>query len=220
MPALPIPTIWRCWGSISRAGRREQIIITSWDPCPLSVVTRKCSYRPRSPEKFKDTKKWLKSDFWSSGQSDSKVTKKWLKSDENGPKSHFWATLESLLSNFWDTLAGAPKVTFESLFCVFEFFGVSGTVGALRGHNLSGPSTGWVLIFSSTAPRRTSTSSGKKTVSHKNVPVHMNRKSRAAGREGGGFKPCPSFPWSSRKHQGKPRKHQGFFSPCESSKTL
>ena len=27
----------------------------------------------------------------------------------------------------------APKVTFESLSCVFEFFGVSGSVGALLG---------------------------------------------------------------------------------------
>ena len=24
-------------------------------------------------------------------------------------------------------------------------------------------------------------------------------------------RPCPSFPWSFRKHQGKPQKHQGFF---------
>ena len=34
-------------------------------------------------------------------------------------------------------MAGAPKVTFESLFCVFEFFGASGSVGALPGHNAS-----------------------------------------------------------------------------------
>ena len=33
-------------------------------------------------------------------------------------------------------MAGVPKVTFESLFCVFEFFGASGSVGALPGHNL------------------------------------------------------------------------------------
>ena len=32
--------------------------------------------------------------------------------------------------------------------------------------------------------------------------------------------PCPSFPWSFRKYQGKPQKHQGFFSPCEPLKTL
>ena len=32
-------------------------------------------------------------------------------------------------------MAGAPKVTFESLCCVFEFLGVSGSVGALPGHN-------------------------------------------------------------------------------------
>ena len=39
-----------------------------------TLVTRKCSYRPQNPGKFKDTKKWLKSDFWGSGRSDSKVT--------------------------------------------------------------------------------------------------------------------------------------------------
>ena len=32
--------------------------------------------------------------------------------------------------------------------------------------------------------------------------------------------PCPSLPWSFRKYQGKPQKHQGFFSPCEPLKTL
>ena len=39
------------------------------------------------------------------------------------------------LSHFWVTLAGTPKVTFESLFCVFELFGVWGSMGALPGHN-------------------------------------------------------------------------------------
>ena len=28
------------------------------------------------------------------------------------------------------------------------------------------------------------------------------------------------FPWSFRKYQGKPQKHQGFLSPCEPLKTL
>ena len=32
--------------------------------------------------------------------------------------------------------------------------------------------------------------------------------------------PCPSFPWSFPKHQGKPQKHQGFLSPGEPLKTL
>ena len=50
----------------------------------------------------------------------------------------FRVTFESLLSNFWVALAGAPKVTFESLSCVFEFFGVSASVGALPGHNFRG----------------------------------------------------------------------------------
>ena len=31
--------------------------------------------------------------------------------------------------------------------------------------------------------------------------------------------PCPSFPWSFRKDQGKPQKHQGFFSASEPLKT-
>ena len=34
-------------------------------------------------------------------------------------------------------MAGAPKVTFDSLLCVFAFFGASGSVGALPGHNAS-----------------------------------------------------------------------------------
>ena len=100
-------------------------------------MTRKCSYRPRNPEKFKVTQKWLKSDFWGSGQSDSKVTKKWLKSNQKVTFLTVLVTFESLLSNFWVTLAGAPKVTFESLFRVFEFFGVSGSVGALPGHKFT-----------------------------------------------------------------------------------
>ena len=33
-------------------------------------------------------------------------------------------------------------------------------------------------------------------------------------------KPCPSFPWSFRKYQGKPQKNQGFSSPCEPLKIL
>ena len=32
-------------------------------------------------------------------------------------------------------MAGSPKVTFESFFCVFEFSGVSGFVGEMAGHN-------------------------------------------------------------------------------------
>ena len=48
-------------------------------------------------------------------------------------------TFESLLSNFWVTLAGSPKVTFESPFCVFEFSGVWGSVGEMAGHKLRNP---------------------------------------------------------------------------------
>ena len=35
-------------------------------------------------------------------------------------------------------MAGSPKVTFESLFCIFEFFGVSGSVGGMAGHKSKG----------------------------------------------------------------------------------
>ena len=44
---------------------------------------------------------------------------------------------ESVLSNFWVTFAGSPKVTFESLFCVFEISGVWGSVGEMAGHKRS-----------------------------------------------------------------------------------
>ena len=56
-----------------------------------------------------------------------KVTQKLLRSDKNGRK----VTFESLLSHFW---VGTPKITFESLFRVFECFGVWGSVGLLPGH--------------------------------------------------------------------------------------
>ena len=39
-----------------------------------SFVTRHSTYRPPNPRTFTDTKKWLKSYFRASGQSDSKVT--------------------------------------------------------------------------------------------------------------------------------------------------
>ena len=64
----------------------------------------------------------------------AKMTQELLKSDSKVTKtvgkSNFWVTL----SNFWVTLAGSPKVTFESLFCVFEFSGVWGSVGEMAGH--------------------------------------------------------------------------------------
>ena len=40
-------------------------------------------------------------------------------------------------------MAGAPKVTFESLFCVFEFFGLSGSVGAPPGHKYTSHIQEW-----------------------------------------------------------------------------
>ena len=54
-----------------------------------------------------------------------------------------------------------------------------------------------------------------------NNKFHSERTSReVAGELLGKSPPCPSFPWSFRKHQGKPQKYQGFLSPCEPSKTL
>ena len=65
----------------------------------------------------------------------SKVTQKLLKSDSKVAKTVEKVTFESLLGNFSVTLAGGPKVTFELLFCVFEFSGVWGSVGEMAGHN-------------------------------------------------------------------------------------
>ena len=104
-----------------------------------AVVTRKCSSTdPETPKNSKTQKSDSKVTFGAP----AKVTQKLIKSDskvtKTVQKSHFLVTFESLLSNFWVTLAGAPKVTFLSLFCVFEFFGVSGSVGLLLGHNTKG----------------------------------------------------------------------------------
>ena len=85
---------------------------------------------PQTPENSKTQKSDSKVTFGLP----AKVAQKWLKSDS---KVTFWTvfvTFESLLSNFWVTLAGSPKVTFESLFCVFEFSGVWGSVGDMAGH--------------------------------------------------------------------------------------
>ena len=106
--------------------------------CPRQVCDLEVVLQTPKPRKLNDTRKWLESDFWGPGQSDSKVTYKRF-------KVTFWtilATFESLLNDFWVTLAGTPKVTFESLFCVFELSDVSGSVGPLPGHNAGG------LVFS------------------------------------------------------------------------
>ena len=66
-----------------------------------------------------------------------KVTQKLLKSDSKVTKTVEKVTFESLLSNFRVTFTGTPKVTFESLFRVFEFFGLWGSVGLLPGHNFT-----------------------------------------------------------------------------------
>ena len=69
-----------------------------------------------------------------------KVTQKWL-------FGHFWVTfgsLWSLLSHCWVTfgvtLGWPPKVTFESLFCDSNCFGVWGVLWGQEGHN-SGPNS-------------------------------------------------------------------------------
>ena len=67
------------------------------------------------------TQKWLSGSRWKRLKSYSKVTQVEK------------VTFESLLSNFWVTFTGTPKVTFESLFRVFELFGVWGSVGLLSG---------------------------------------------------------------------------------------
>ena len=61
----------------------------------------------------------------------AKVPQKLLKSTAKVTKTFQKVTFEVLLSNFSVTLAGSPKVTFESLFCVFEF---SGGLGVCMGN--------------------------------------------------------------------------------------
>ena len=98
------------------------------------VVTRKCSYRPRNPEIFRDSK----------SDSIPKVTQMLLKSDAKITK-----TVENhillLLSDFEITLSHfqigrSPKTHFLVTFFVFEFFGALGSVGPLPGHNSRGSS--------------------------------------------------------------------------------
>ena len=67
-----------------------------------------------------------------------KVTQKLLKSDSTVTTTVEKVTFEPLSSHFRATFEslspGPPKVTFESLLRVFEFFGVWGSVGLLPGH--------------------------------------------------------------------------------------
>ena len=75
--------------------------------------------KPRKIQRHeKVTQKWLSGCRWKLLKSYSKVTQNWL-----------FRPFLTLLSNFWVTFTGAPKVAFESLFRVFEFFGVWGSVG-------------------------------------------------------------------------------------------
>ena len=71
-----------------------------------------------SPKAKTQILKWLSGSRW-----------KWLKSYSQVTQKLFllivFATIESLLSNFWVTFTETPKVTFESLFRVFEFFRVT-----------------------------------------------------------------------------------------------
>ena len=54
-------------------------------------------------------------------------------------------TENSLLSHFRGYFGMTPKVTFESLFCDFNCFGVWGVLWGQEGHNSGGPLGG--LIF-------------------------------------------------------------------------
>ena len=90
--------------------------------CDPEVVLQ--TPKPRKIQRHeKVTQKWLSGSQW-----------KWLKSDSKVTKTVEKVTFESLLSNFWVTFTETPKVTFESLFRVFEFFGVWGSVGLPPGH--------------------------------------------------------------------------------------
>ena len=63
------------------------------------------------------------------------MTQKLLKGGPEVTKTVAKVTLEPLFTHFD---AGTPKVTFgESLFHVFELFGVSESVGRISGHNRS-----------------------------------------------------------------------------------
>ena len=119
---------------------------------------------PDTPENSKTQK----SDSKVASGLPAKVTKKLLKSDSKVTKTIEIITFESLLSNFWDSLAGSPKATFESLFCVFEFSGVSGSVGEMagQGYGCQGPKA-WKKIIS-----RLKTSTSLKTL------TSLNKESR------------------------------------------
>ena len=87
-----------------------------------------------------------------------KVTQKWL-------FGQFWVTFGSLSGHFWVTFGVAlgwpPKVTFESLFCVFTCFGVWGVLWGQEGHKSrserkrfghSFPS--WIFFWGKTFPSK------------------------------------------------------------------
>ena len=85
---------------------------------------------PQAPENSKTQKSDSKVTFGLL----AKLTQKLLKSDSRVARTFQKVTFEPLLRNFWVTLAGSPKVTFESLFSVFEFSGAWGSVGGMAGH--------------------------------------------------------------------------------------
>ena len=87
---------------------------------------------PQTPKQLRSQKSDSKVTFGGHPKVTLKVTQKWLFGDskvtQNWPKSHFWVT-------FGVTLGWPPKVTFESLFCDLNCFGVWGVLWGQEGHN-------------------------------------------------------------------------------------
>ena len=141
----------------------------------LVVVEPVLTYRPRNPEKIKDTKKFGHGEvrvYRGTGVSRGVRRTTWERSLEIWElpipcfEEFFWggntlglvpASLPHALGNactFYTPTSPPPKsdsketfgvpvkVTFESLFYVFELFEVSGSVGLLPGHNTMYPNPG------------------------------------------------------------------------------
>ena len=104
------------WKSSARPKAFLQVtnMVKNWTPqSPTNIKKILTSQNARNPEKFKVTRKWLKSDFWGPPQSNPqsnpksnfftrKVTQKWLFRVKK-------SLLALLLGLLW---GGTPKVTF------------------------------------------------------------------------------------------------------------
>ena len=89
--------------------------------CDLEVAIQNPINIPKTQRHEKVTQKWLSGSRWKWLTSCSKVTQKWRK--------------RSKKVTFGSLSPGARQSHLESLFRVFEFFGVWGSVGLLPGHN-------------------------------------------------------------------------------------